>query len=57
MDVVQNEKTAALFTPFVIKLKEICNTGRVSLPKRIKTNHQVKRTNHGTWNKSESFVA
>ena len=43
MDVVQNEETAAPITSFVIKLKQFCNTGRVSLLKRTKTNHEDKR--------------
>ena len=43
MDVVQNEETAALITSFVINLKQNCNTGRVSLLKRTKTNHEDKR--------------
>ena len=33
MDIVQNEETSALFTPFLMKLKQICNTGHVSLQK------------------------
>lgn len=33
MDIVQNEETSALFTPFVMKLKQICNTGHASLQK------------------------
>ena len=44
MDVVQNEGISVFFTPFVIKLKQIYNTGRVSLRKRIKANHELKRT-------------
>ena len=53
MDVVQNEETTALFTPFVIKLKQICNTGRVSSRKRIKTDHEVKKiVKSGNNNKS-----
>ena len=43
MDVVPNKETSALFTPFVIKLKQICNRGHATLHKRIKTNHEVKR--------------
>ena len=43
MDVVKNEETSALITSFVIKLKQICNTGRASLLKRTKTNHEDKR--------------
>ena len=38
MDAVQNEGTSALFTPFVIKLKQICNAGRVSLRKETELN-------------------
>ena len=43
MDVVPNKETSALFTPFVIKLKQICNRGHATLHNRIKTNHEVKR--------------
>ena len=43
MDVFPNKETSALFTPFVIKLKQICNRGHATLHKRIKTNHEVKR--------------
>ena len=42
MNAVQNKETSALFTPFVIKLEQICNAGGVSLRKRIKTNQRVK---------------
>ena len=42
MNAVQNKETSPLFTPFVIKLKQICNADRVSLRKRIKTNQRVK---------------
>ena len=52
----KNEETAALFTPFVIKLKEICNTGRSILRERIKTNHEVKRIVKSE-NNNESVVA
>ena len=40
MNAVQNKETSSLFTPFVIKLEQICNAGRVS--KRTKTNQRVK---------------
>ena len=43
MDVAQNEETSSFFTHFVKKLKQICNTSRVSLRKGIKTNHEVVR--------------
>ena len=43
MDAVQNEEASALFTFFVVKLKQICNTGHASLHKRVETNHQVKK--------------
>ena len=43
IDVAQNEETLALFTLFIIKLKQICYAGHVSLCKRIKTNREVKR--------------
>ena len=46
MNSVQNKETSALFTPFVIKLEQICNAGRVSLRKRIKTNNAAIAT-HG----------
>ena len=42
MNAVQNKENPPLFTPFVIKLEQICNAGRVSLCKRIKTNQRVK---------------
>ena len=42
MNAVQNKETSPLFTPFVIKLEQIFNAGRVSLRKRIKTSQRVK---------------
>ena len=39
MEVIQ---TSALFTPYVLKLKQVCSAGRISLHKRIKTNHKLK---------------
>ena len=35
-------RTSALFTPYVLKLKQVCSAGRISLRKRIKTNHKLK---------------
>ena len=46
MNAVQNKETSPLFTSFVIKLEQICNAGRVSLRKRIKTNQRVKGVVH-----------
>lgn len=57
MDIVQNEETSALFTPFVIKLKQICNRGHATLHKRIKTNHEVKRIIKSGNNNDKSVVA
>ena len=42
INAVQNKETSPLFTPFLTKLEQICNAGRVSLHKRIKTNQRVK---------------
>ena len=41
---------------FVIKLKQICNTGRVSLRTKTKTNHEVKKiVKFGSNNQSVVF--
>ena len=42
MEVIQTSETSALFTPYVLKLKQVCSAGRISLRKRIKTNHKLK---------------
>ena len=42
MEVIQTSETSALFTPYVLKLKQVCSAGRISLHKRIKTNHKLK---------------
>ena len=42
MEVIQTSETSALFTPYVLKLKQVCSVGQISLCKRIKTNHKLK---------------
>ena len=42
MEVIQTSETSALFIPYVLKLKQVCSAGRISLRKRIKTNHKLK---------------
>ena len=42
MEVIQTSETSALFTPHVLKLKQVCSAGQISLHKRIKTNHKLK---------------
>ena len=43
MNIVKNEETSALFTPFVIKMKQICKSSWVSFRKKIKANHEVEK--------------
>ena len=42
MEVIQTSETSALFTPYILKLKQVCSAGQISLRKRIKTNHKLK---------------
>ena len=42
MEVIQTSETSALFTPYVLKFKQVCRAGGISLSKRIKTNHKLK---------------
>ena len=42
MNAIQNKETSPLFTPFIIKLEQICNASHVNLRKRIETNQRVK---------------
>ena len=41
MEVIESSTTSAAFLPHLLKLKQVCKTGRASLRKRIKAKHEL----------------
>ena len=44
MEVIESSTTSTTFLPHLLKLKQVCKTGRASLKKRIKAKHELTRS-------------